>query len=433
MEDSSPRDAGAARWKAAYFSLFAGQSFSKLGTDVVQFALIWHITITTGSGTALALATLAGLLPQILLGPLGGVVADRTNRKLVMAAADGLIALLTLGLAFSFFSGAGALWQIYLIMALRSAAGAFQHPAATAVIPQLVPSKHLARVAGLAQSVNGGIGIVAPILGALCVAALPLGGIMLIDVATAIPAIAIVLALPIPRIETPAVDAEGTRGADVTSGTEGTAKRRGGSFLAGIAEGVAYVKTVKGLGQLVGLALLLNFILTPVGALMPLFVKDHFARGAVALSFAEAFFGGGMIAGGLLLAVWGGFRNRMVTSILGIVLIGVPVAVSGFLPPAAFPVFLGAFGVTAAGMSLANGPIAAIMQSRVERGMLGRVSSLVNTGATAAMPLALLVCGPLSDLVGVAPLYAGAGIVSLAVALVSFLSPGLRELGEPLG
>ncbi len=87
-----------ARWTAPFFAIWTGQAFSLLGSMLVQFALVWWLTRTTGSATVLAGATLVAVLPSIVVGPFAGALVDRWNRRWVMIAADGLIALVTLGL-----------------------------------------------------------------------------------------------------------------------------------------------------------------------------------------------------------------------------------------------------------------------------------------------------------------------------------------------
>ncbi|MEI7847620.1 MAG: MFS transporter, partial [Chloroflexota bacterium] len=98
-------------WKARFFTIFAGQSLSLFGSSLVQFALVWYLTRQTGSATILATASLIAMLPQIVLGPFVGALVDRWNRRLVMIAADGALALATLALAGLFLLGHVEVWQ----------------------------------------------------------------------------------------------------------------------------------------------------------------------------------------------------------------------------------------------------------------------------------------------------------------------------------
>src|SRR5574339_1035942 len=94
---SEPRN-----WATRFFTIWAGQAISLFGSALVQFALIWWLTQESGSATVLAIATLVGMLPQIVIGPFAGALVDRQNRRLIMIAADATIALFSLLLAYLF-------------------------------------------------------------------------------------------------------------------------------------------------------------------------------------------------------------------------------------------------------------------------------------------------------------------------------------------
>ena len=151
MTDSStePRPA---RWAPRFFAIWTGQAFSLLGSMLVQFALVWWLTQTTGSATVLAMATLVAVLPGIVIGPFAGALVDRWNRRLIMIVADSLIALVTLGLIFLYATGRMEVWHVYVAMFLRAALGGFHWPAMQSSTSLMVPKEHLARVAGLNQT-----------------------------------------------------------------------------------------------------------------------------------------------------------------------------------------------------------------------------------------------------------------------------------------
>ena len=120
------------RWKASFFTIWGGQALSILGSQLVQFALIWYLTVQTGSATVLATASLVGTLPQVILGPFVGTLVDRWNRRWIMLLADGIIALATIVLAVLFALDAVAIWHIYVVMLIRSLAGSFHGNAMSA-------------------------------------------------------------------------------------------------------------------------------------------------------------------------------------------------------------------------------------------------------------------------------------------------------------
>ena len=191
-------------WRVPFFTIWSGQAFSLLGSQLVGFALVWHLTESTGSATVLATAAMMEWLPRVLLGPLAGTLVDRWNRRVVMLAADSLTAAATAGMMVLGWAGVLELWHIYLLMMVRSVGGAFHFPAMLASTSLMVPEDQLVRVQGLNQLLQGVMNIAAPPLGALLVAILPLHGILGVDIGTAALAVLplLVVQIPQPRSET---------------------------------------------------------------------------------------------------------------------------------------------------------------------------------------------------------------------------------------
>jgi len=188
-----------AKWNAPFFAIWTAQAFSLVGSALVQFALVWWLTQSTGSATVLATATLVAILPGIFLGPLAGTLVDRWNRRAVMIVADGGIALATLGLVYLAATGALQVWHVYATMAIRATGAAFHWPAMQASTTLMVPRQQLSRVAGLNQTLQGAVNIVAPPTGALLLGVLPLPAVLGIDVFTALLAIAPLFFIHIPQ------------------------------------------------------------------------------------------------------------------------------------------------------------------------------------------------------------------------------------------
>ena len=182
-----------------FFIIWLGQAFSLFGSQLVQFALIWYLTETTGSAIVLAGASIAGLLPQIVLGPLAGTLVDRWNRRRVLISSDSLIALVTIMLAVLFAFGRVQVWHVYILLFVRALGGAFHSTAMTASTTLLVPERHLSRIQGLNEVLNGGKGILSPMLGALLLKLMPMQGILAIDVGTALCAIVPLFFISIPQ------------------------------------------------------------------------------------------------------------------------------------------------------------------------------------------------------------------------------------------
>ncbi len=398
-------------WAAPFFTIWIGQAASLLGSALVQFGLVWWLTETTGSATVLATATLVALLPSVFLGPFAGVLVDRWNRRVVMIVADGFIALATLGLAYLFAVGAARIWHVYLIMFVRALAGGFHWPAMSASTSLMVPEEHLSRVAGLNQTLNGVLNIVAPPAGALLLGILPMQGILAIDVGTAALAIGPLFFIPIPQPE----------------------RRDGGrafSLIKDLREGLRYVWGWPGLLALLTMAAVLNFLLNPAFSLMPILITEHFNGDAIHLGWLNSVFGIGTVAGGLILSAWGGFRRRIVTSLTGIIGIGIGTLAIGLAPATAF--WLALVGSAFVGLTqpIANGPLLAIVQARVEPGMQGRVFTLLQSVATAMSPLGMAIAGPVADWLGVRTWYWVGGAACVVMGAGAFFVPAILYLED---
>ena len=418
MENSAasptPASTTPERWAAKFFIIWTGQAFSLVGSALVQFALVWWMTKTTGSATVLATATLVALLPQILLGPFVGALVDRWNRRLIMIIADTAIAAATGVLILLFAAGIVQVWHVYAILLVRSLGGAFHHPAMTASTSLMVPKQHLARLAGLNQTLQGLLSIFAPPLGALLIGLLPMHGVLAIDIGTAALAVLPLLVLSIPNPPRQ------------TAVANGTTKKT--TYWHDLREGFTYVVKWPGLLGLILLAMMLNFLLIPSSSLTPLVIIKVFGKGVAELGWTETVFGVGVIAGGLVLSAWGGFKRKIVTSLTGILGIGAGVILIGAAPANLFFLILVANFVIGVTQVFANGPLMAIFQAAIEPDMQGRVFSLISAGATAMMPLSLLVAGPISDWLGVRIWYLIGGGLCILVTLAAFSIPVIMNI-----
>ena len=103
---------GTEKWFTRFVTIWSGQAASLIGSQLVQFALVWYLTIQTGSATVLAIASVAAMLPQILLSPIAGAYVDRWKRRHVMIAADAFIATSTFVLIVLFALGYVQIWHI---------------------------------------------------------------------------------------------------------------------------------------------------------------------------------------------------------------------------------------------------------------------------------------------------------------------------------
>jgi DHA3 family macrolide efflux protein-like MFS transporter len=404
--------------------IWSGQAFSLLGSQLVQFALIWWLTERSGSATVLATASAIGLLPVVLIGPFAGALVDRWRRRAVLIAADAGIALATALLAVLYGMGAIRVWHVYALLFLRATGGAFHWPAMQASTTLLVPKEQLARVGGLNQTLGGAANILIPPLGAVALAVLPMQAVLAIDVATALLAIVPLCAVSIPQPE--------RRGAETSGAETGAA----GPFvlvstvLADMREGFRFVWSWRGLVLFTALSTLFNMLGGAAAAMRPLVVTQHFQGGALELGWLQSAAGAGAVLGGIVLGVWGGFRRRILTVLLALILDGVVIVLFGLTPAAAFGLAVGTMLLAGFLEPISIGTMGAIAQAIIPPEMQGRVFSLLIAVGRLALPIALAAAGPIGDAVGARAFYVAAGIALTVVGVVSLLIPDIVHLEE---
>jgi len=406
---STTQTHGQAAWKLRYWSVFAGQAFSLIGSALSQFVLLWWIADTTGSAAALSTAGLAALLPQALLSPVGGILADRFSRRALMVASDLISAACMLVLIALFLSGDAQLWHVYTMMAIRSAMQAFQSPALAASTPLLVPASFLPRAAGFNQALQGVILVAAAPLGALAMSIMPFGWALAIDAVTAVLGVLPLLVFKIPQ---------------------GRAPQRA-TLFADFLGGVRIVWRDATLRWLYFLLAGVTLIVMPTYTMVPLLVKEHFAGGIAEVAIMEGMTGAGMVLGGIAVAALAP-RNPVRWVILGFAVSCFTLALTALTPATLF--WPAVFWWTVSGLAFAagDGPFVVLLQTRVPNALQGRVLSLLNMVMGMAAPVGLLIAGPLAEYLGVRWAFVLMGTLAGCVVLTGFLSTTLARPAEPI-
>jgi DHA3 family macrolide efflux protein-like MFS transporter len=375
-------------WKARFFTIWGGQAFSIVGSQLVQFALI--------------------------LGPFVGTLVDRWNRRRIMLLADSTITLATILLAVLFAVDGATIWHIYVVMLIRSLAGSFHGNAMSASTSLMVPVEHLTRIQGLNQMLNGGLNVVSAPLGALLLGILPIQGVLMIDVGTALLAI-----LPLCFIQVP--QPERLAGGKRSEGAQGTIWQ---DFQAGF----RYFLGWPGL-LLVGLMTVgINFTIIPAYSLLPLMVREYFGGNAVQLSWVESAMGIGMIAGGAWLGVWGGFKRKMLTSMLGLMGMGVGTLMMAIAPPSAILMVVAAALCVGIMTPITMGPFYAVIQSAVEPDMQARIITLLSSVGGGMAPIGLMIAGPVADHTGIKTWFFLGGILCALMSVAGLFIPAVMNI-----
>ncbi|WP_295940355.1 MFS transporter [uncultured Alistipes sp.] len=396
-------------WKRTFAIIWSGQLVSILTSSVVGYAVIFWMSLSTGSAEVLALAAISGMLPQSLLGPVVGIYVDRWDRKRTMILSDSFIALCTLVLAVLFWLDIAQMWHIYILLACRSIGSAFHTPSMQASVPLLAPEEQLTRVAGINQIINSLSNIVGPAVGALLITLTGIGNILLLDVAGAIVACTSLLFVRIPNPEKSLLKPDLWR-----------------EFR----EGIGAITAIPGMALFFTLTILVFFFLVPVGVMFPLMTLQHFGGGAYEMSLIEIVWGGGALIGGAIMSARIYRVNRIVLINLMNLLIGVSFAVSGMLPPGAFAVFVLLSCIEGIAGGVFNASFVSVIQSRIDAGVLGRVMSLYYSFGLLPSALGLLGTGFLAEHVGLTNAFVISGSIICTLGLIAFLIPSVMRLDK---
>ena len=393
-------------WKKRVTVFLVGQTISTFGSLLVQYALLWHLTLTTKSGLVLALAAVFGFLPQAIVSIFAGVWADRVNRKVMIILSDTAIALATLTLAIFMFSGVEDLWLIFLVMAVRSVGAGIQMPAISALIPQIVPTDKLMRVNGINSSVQSSLLILGPVVAAGIYSTVSLAAILFIDVVTAIIGVSLLATIAVPTLARAASEDKP-------------------SYFTDLREGMKYIFGNDLVRWVMAIYAIVFLLIVAPSNLSPLMLVRNFGSDVWLLTVLELSFGVGMVAGGALMAIFASKVNR----------IGMIIGTSSF------------FGVTAIGLGLSTNLIVfyslffliglavpafstssmTLLQETVEPERQGRVFGFVGIVMAVAMPLGMALLGPLADLVSVETLLITTGLITVVVAVVAILLPAGKK------
>ena len=372
------------------------------------FSMGWHVTSTTGDPMAVAAVAVCGLLPQGLLAPFGGVMADRFNRKIILLACYAVIAvaaLVTAGVILAERLSLPVILAFSLAMGVRNG---FRDPAFNALMPMLVPEKHLIRVNMLDNLLSAASMILAPALGILLYTTFGLSAPML---ALAVGSALSMLTLAVVSVPTVRTQADARLRDEFVGGFKVIAKHRGMLVLVGV-----FVVGIMAYG--------------PFDDLMPLLVSSVFEGDGYAASICAGSFGAGLLVGSAGMMALGEKipLSRVITGCA--VVLGALILVCGLMPGSAFPVLVACTtlsGVCCAGFA---GPATTLLQKNCDPAYLGRVMGIFNSALALGMPTGTAVGGAIASFTGVQAFFAADGVFMLIVGILAVFSASLRSLDE---
>lgn len=386
-----------------------------MSSGITQFAIIWYITAVTNSPAMLALAGIMAFLPQALLGPFIGVFIDRYDRKMIMIVSDMVVAGVSLILVVAGFYGPLPIPLIMGVLLVRSGATAFHSPSMQAVTPLIVPEEELTRCAGYSQAIQSGVWLICPMVSAFLYGIWDINMMIALDVAGAFIALAALMIAEIPKIPRTPESPEKQSPREVIN-----------HFLRELKDGLTIIRE-SGLMGLIIICTLFSLIFIPISSLFPLMSLSWFGGTQWHAGLTETLYAAGMLLGSMVLGIWGGFKNRMVSMTFAVALMGIILTASGLLGPGGYVYFAVLCVPMGFSAPFFNGPMMALFQTRIAPEYLGRVFSLSGSLMSLAGPVGLGIAGLFAEIVGVSRWFFISGLLICGIAVLCVAVPGVRH------
>jgi MFS family permease len=391
--------------------VFAGTTVSALGDGLYYVALAWQTYQISNAPTAMSLVGIAATLPQVVFLLLGGVLTDRMDKRRLMIAADCLRGLAIGAIGLFSLAGALELWMLAALVALYAVGTSLFSPAATALLPAILPPEELGRGNALLSSTRTVcVRVAGPALGGAAIASFGLAYAFVADGLSFFLSALSLLALSHRDLPTGA--------------------REG--ILRELVEGLAYVRGQRWLClSLAAAALALLCYMGPMEVLLPYLVKNELEDGAWALGIILASGGVGALLGSLLIGQLGQPRRRVLA--MYVLWSLATFGVAAYALTTAVWQFAAVCFVAIAGLVVGGIIWTTLLQEMVPAGLLGRVSSLDLLVSFALVPLSMAITGPIADAIGVRTTMLVAGLLGSFVLLALPWSPALRALDRDRG
>ena len=386
-------------WRNKIISFFISQSITLFGSQVVQMAIVWYVTLQTSSGSWIAAFSICSYLPQFLVTFPGGAWADRYDRKLLIIGADAGITVITLGM-FLFIpqiSERDTLLRALLAMSgLRSIGAGIQFPAVNAIIPQIVLKESLMRYNSINAVLQSTVQFLSPAAAGVILTMGTLRFALLIDVFTAIIGIGIFGHILLPQKEE---------------------KIPSDSVYSDIREGIRYAFSRKMTGSLLMSYGIFTFLCVPAGYFSGLFVSRVYGGTYWNLTLTEVWGFGGMTAGGILMSILGnscsGLKKRRNILFAGFIVFGIMSAGMGIVKSFAFYlIFMGIYGVA---LTTVQTTITTLIQEYTKSSIQGRVLGFMGAMYAVCYPVGMAVFGLMADRILLQWIMIGSGIVLILV------------------
>ena len=377
-------------WTRKTILFLASQCITLFGSMIVQMAIIWYVTLKTSSGGWVAAFTICAYLPQFLISFFAGVWADRYSHKKLILLSDGIIAIATLILfvAIPMISMDNLLLSSLLAVSIIRAIGAgVQMPAVNAVIPRLVPEEHLMKYNGMNATMQSIVQFISPAVAGMVLSLGTFRAALFIDILTALLGMSLLSCVLLPKQE---------------------ATHETVSVLSEIKAGISYSFSDKMIGNVLKLYGLFILLCVPAGFMAALLVSRVYGEAYWYLSAVELVGFAGMMLGGVLMGVWGGFQSRVKTLAVGLLILSIMTVGMGLSPY--FLLYLVMMFVYSIALTMIQTATTTIIQENAESSMLGRVFGVMGAMYSGFLPIGMAIFGPLADMIPLQWIMVGCGI-----------------------
>ncbi len=384
-------------WRKWTILFLISQCITLFGSQLVQMAIVWYVTLHTSSGAWVAAFSVCSYLPQFLVSFFGGVWADRYSRKLLIIGADIGIAAITfvMLMLMPYIPAQPVLLGALLLMSIiRSVGAGIQSPAVNAVTPSLVPKEYLMRYNGINATMQSVVQFATPPAAGAVLTMGTLRSTMMIDVLTAVVGIGLFACVLLPKqenIQTPA------------------------SVFADMSVGIRYAFSHKLIGKLLIIYGFFTFLCIPAGYLSGLLVSRVYGNTYWYLTAVELVGFGGMMVGGLLMSVWGGFKNPTKTLLVGFTVFGSMAIGMGLSQN--FILYLVLMELYGVALIMVQTTITTLLQEKTELAMQGRVFGLMGSMYSGSYPIGMAIFGPMADALPLQWIMVGSGIALIVIAI----------------
>ena len=396
-------------WRKNFYLFLIGQLLTGVTSMIVQYAIIWYLTLETGEESVLAIATLVGMLPMAILSPFVGPFIDRINKKFLLIFYDAVVAVIALGLfIYGINNDVYPLWMVFVTIGIRAVAQTAQMPTVQSIMPTMVPEDEITRVNGQFGIIQSLIVIVSPGIGAFMVATMPIHWVILLDVIGFILGAGMLLLVKIPEVA--------SQGEKI-------------SVVKDALEGFNILRENKPMWKMTLIGALFMLLFMPAMSLYPLVTTKYFGGTIVHAGWVEVLFAAAMLIGSFAVGIFGKTKNRMPWIIAAYLIVGLSIGGSGFLPGnmngfwifLVLNVFAGIVGQIYTTMNMA------ITQQSFEAQYLGRVMGIVSALMSIAGPVGLIFAAPVAESIGVQNMLVIAGFGGILSAFLLYVTPSVRN------